>query len=225
MREKLQEIDAAKHVMIVTNAKNLAGASALYTHILRLHKKVSLVCQTENISQNLSFLPWFDKIKSEKIASADFIIEFDFSSIELYDYFKSNAIKINSKMATALYGGLLQESDGFLNSRVSGMIFAMSKELIDCGADYKICNEFIMKRTTLAALRVKAEMLKNMTLQNSAKAALFCICDDDIKSTGATLQDCEDALKEALKLPSVELAVLLNADKEYKLLKLIYKEI
>ena len=128
-------------------------------------------------------------------------------------------------MATALYGGLLQETDNFSNSVVDGTIFAMAKELIECGGDYKICNNFIMKRTTLCILRLKALMLKNMTLQNSAKAAVFYICENDIKSTGATLEDCTEAMIESLNLVYVELAVLLNIDKEYEVLKLIYKEI
>ncbi len=225
MREILQNLDDVKHVMIVTNTNNLSGASALYTHILRLHKKVSLVCETQNLNQNLSFLPWFDKIKGQKVASADFIIEFNQSCVELYDFLKKSGIKINPKMATALYGGLLQETDGFSNSSVNGMIFAVAEELIECGCEYKICNDFILKRTTLAALRLKAVMLKNMILQNSAKVAVFCICDDDIKSTGATLQDCDEILREALKLPLVEVALLLNVDEEYEVLKLIYKEI
>ena len=82
-----------------------------------------------------------------------------------------------------------------------------------------------MKRTTLCALRLKAIMLEGMILQNSAKAAVFCICDDDLKSTGATLEDCDEALKEALMLPQVELSCLLNSDKEYEVLKIINKEI
>ena len=225
MNNILTEIDNAKHVMIVTDAKFLSGASALYTHILRLHKKVSLVCQTDSISYKLSFLPWFEKIKVLKLASADVIIEFDYSSVELYDFFKKSGIKINPKMATALYSGFLQESDGFLNSSVNGTTFASVGELIEAGADYKICNDFLMKRTTLASLRLKAIMLKNMVLQNSAKAAVFYISDDDIESTGASLEDCDETLKESLNLAHVELALLLNKDKEYEVLKLIYKEI
>jgi len=159
------------------------------------------------------------------MSSADFIIELDSGSVELFNLFKNNDIKINHKMATALYGGLLQESNGFLNSDVNGTFFAMAEELIECGADYKTCNNFIMKRTTLCALRLKAIMLGGMILQNSAKAAVFCICDDDLKSTGATLEDCDEALKEALMLPQVELSVLLNSDKEYEVLNLINKEI
>ncbi|WP_373036071.1 bifunctional oligoribonuclease/PAP phosphatase NrnA [Sulfurimonas sp.] len=225
MNNILDGIDNAKYVMIVADAKNLSCASALYTHLLRMHKKVSLVCESKNIDNKFSFLPWFEKIKSGRITSADFIIELNISSLELYDLFNNSNIKINHKMATALYSGLLVETSGFLNSSVSGTIFAAAKELIECGADYKICTDFIMKRATLCALRLKAIMLEKMILQNSAKAAVFYICDDDLKRTGAILQECDEVLEEALMLPYVELSVLLNLDNEYEVLKLKVKEI
>jgi bifunctional oligoribonuclease and PAP phosphatase NrnA len=225
MNNILDGIDNAKHVMIVADAKSLPSASALYTHVLRLHKKVSLVCETKNIDNKLSFLPWFEKIKSTKTSSVDFTIELDNGCVELFNLFKNNNIKLNKKMATALYAGLLQESDGFLNPNVNGTFFAMAEELIECGADNKTCSTFIMKRTTLCALRLKAMMLERMILLNSAKAAVFYICDDDLKSTGAAIEDCKQALKEALMLPYIELSVLLDADRENEVLKLKVKEI
>ena len=225
MNNILDEIDNAKYVMIVVDAKSLPSASALYTHILRLHKKVSLVCEEKNIDNRLSFLPWFEKIKSNKVSSSDLVIELKNSSLELFNLFKNNNIKINKKMATALYAGLLQESGGFLNSNINGTFFAMAKELVECDADYKTCSSFIMKRATLGALRLKAIMLERMILQNSAKAAVFYIYNDDLKSTGATIEDCNQALKEALMLPYIELSVLLDADRENEVLKLKVKEI
>jgi len=221
----LKKIDNVKHVMIVADAAYLSGASALYTYLLTKHKKVTLVCQTKSLDKNLSFLPWFDKIKDSQVSSADYILEFNSGCIELFELFKNNTLKINQKMATALYSGLLVETDGFMNRRTNGTIFAMAKELIEVGAEYKICNEFIMKRTSLSALRLKAIMLKNMILQNSAKAAVFCICDDDFMSSGARLEDCDEILIESLTLPNVEQAILLNIDEEYEILKIINKEI
>ncbi|MFT7004369.1 MAG: hypothetical protein ACJAWW_001727 [Sulfurimonas sp.] len=225
MKNILDRIDNAKYVMIVVDAKYLSGASALYTYILRLHKKVSLVCQTKNISNRLSFLPWFEKIKSSKTESADFVIELKNGSIELYDLFKYLNIKINPKMATALYGGLLLETKGFTNTEVNGTIFAMAQELIECGANHKMCSDSVLKSTTLSALRLKSIMLKNMVLKNNAKAAVFFISNNDIKSSGCVCEDLEEHLIESLKLPYVELSVLLDADNEYEVLKLIYKEI
>jgi phosphoesterase RecJ-like protein len=128
-------------------------------------------------------------------------------------------------MATAIYGGLLLETKGFTNSEVNGTIFAMAKELIECGANHKICSDWILKSTTLSALRLKSIMLKNMVLLNNAKAAVFFISNNEIKLSGSVCEDWEENLIESLKLPYVELAVLLDTDNEYEVLKLIYKEV
>ena len=132
----------------------------------------------------------------------------------LFDFFKKNGIKINKKMATALYAGLLDDSDGFLSQSVDGTTFATAKELIELEADYKLCNKRIMKSKSLASLRLKALMLKSMELEFNARVAVFCVTDDDMKSSGALDWDCEDALDESLSLAHVEIALLLKQNSD-----------
>lgn len=219
----LADIDKSKHIVILTSSDSFADASALYTHILRLHKKVSIVCETEDIDSGFSFLPWFDKLRNIVPSSADLVIDLDLENESLLELFKSNEISINQKMATALYAGLLKSSDGFLSSDVDGTTFALASELIANGADYKLCNKFIRKRVSLATLRLKAIMLKNMILINDAKAALFYINENDFISTGATLKEAYVSMEEALYLPYVEMTILINSENE--VLQLITEEI
>jgi len=81
MNEILQRIDEAKHVVVIAHvnpdADSLGSASAFYTHLLRLHKKVSFFCQTKKIEQKLSCVPWFEKVRSSFPSSADLAISFD----------------------------------------------------------------------------------------------------------------------------------------------------
>ena len=219
----LEAIDKAKHIVILTSSDSFAEASALYTHILRLHKKVSIVCESQDVDNGLSFLPWFDKLRNITPGSADLIVNMDLEIEPLYKLFKSNEITINSKMATALYAGLLKRFDGFISSEVDGTIFAMVSELIKHGADYGLCNKSIMNRVSLSTLRLKALMLKNMILTDTSKTAQFVISDDDLKSSGADISEAYEIIKEALNLPYVERAILKNSDNE--VLKLINKEI
>jgi phosphoesterase RecJ-like protein len=132
----------------------------------------------------------------------------------LYDFFKQNSIKINPKMATALYAGLLDDSNGFMDEKLDGTIFATIGELIDYGAEFKTCNKNIMQSMSLAGLRLKGIMFKNMTLELDAKIAIFCVSAYDMKSTGAVGQDCEGALEEVLYLPHVEVAMLVKQNKD-----------
>ena len=220
----LKNISNAKHIVIEVEKLFLPSASALYTHILRLHKKVSLVCVSDNINNNLSFLPWFEKIRTTGYSSADLKINLEVSASEMYKLFKDNDISLNKKMATALYAGLLLETRGFLNTTVNGTIFAIASELISCGAEHKICTNFILRSDSLALLRLKALMLKNMLLKENARLAVMSICENDLKQTGARLEDSYDVLEEALKLINVKEVILIKSDESDKILKRIKKE-
>ena len=219
----LEAIKNAKHIVILTSNSSFADASAFYTSLLRLHKKVSIVCEKEILNSRFSFLPWFEKLRGVIPSSADLVIDLEVENESLYEFFKSNNMRINQKMATALYASLLEKLNGFTMSRVDGTTFALLSKFIADGADYKLCNKFIMKRVSLSALRLKAIMLKNMVLINDSKAALFCVNEDDFKSSGANLSEAFVAMNDALSLPYVEMAILINSENE--ILKLITEEI
>ncbi len=219
----LQSIENARHISIVTSNASFCDASALYTHILRLHKKVSLVCVKGSINKKFSFLPWYDMLRKSVGSSSDLVLDLDREEEPLYKLLKKNNISINKKMATALYAGLLERYKGFVNPKTDGTIFALANELIASGAEYKLCNELIVQRTSLAVLRLKAIMLKNMILLNDAKAAYFFISDDDLKSSGATIYEAYEIMQEAFSLAYVEMSILVNDENE--VLKLKMKEI
>lgn len=209
----LKDIEDAKFIAIVVKSVDLLPVgSALYTHIIRLHKKVSFVCLDE-VDKKFSFLPWYDKLRDTTPVSADLVVTLQVDDFNLYEMFKTHNIKINQKMATALYASLLVEYDGFISGDVDGTVFANASELMACGAEYKVCNEFIVKRVTLARLRLKSLMLKNMLLVDDAKEAVFYLFDDDLKSSGATLKDVYLIMKEALGLEYVEKISLIKNNK------------
>lgn len=86
MHEILQRIDEASHIVVIAHinpdADSLGSASALYTHLLRLHKKVSFFCATKNLSQKFACIPWFDKIKGSYPSSADLAIALDCGTLQ-----------------------------------------------------------------------------------------------------------------------------------------------
>ena len=259
IKDIIQRIDSAKHIVVMAHinpdADSLGSASAMYTYLLTLHKKVSFFCVSKNINPKLSFLPWTDKLRNSFPVSADLAIALDCGAFSrlgidvecdlinidhhvsnpkygeynlvdtrcistsqiLCNFFLESHIPINKKMATALYAGLLDDSDGFMSDDVDSAVFSTLKMLIDAGAEYKLCNKYIMKYQSLASLRLKSIMLGNMSLFNNAKIALFVVTDEDMKKTGAIGEDCEGALEESLYLPTVEVAILLKENKDLSL--------
>lgn len=256
MNEIIKRIDSAKHIVVIAhinpNGDSLGSASAMYTYLLTLHKKVSFFCVTKIINPKFSFLPWMQKIRNSFPTSADLAIALDCVSMSelgtdikcdiinidyhpsnskyaqfnlvdtdsistsqtLCNLFLENHIFINKKMATSLYSGLLDSSNGFMSDTMNSTVFSISSMLIESGAEYKLCNKYIIKYRSLASLRLKALMFGKMGLFNDARISLFLVTNEDIQKTGAIREDCESALAESLYLPTVEIAILLLEEKD-----------
>lgn len=256
MHELVKALDNAKHILIIAHlspdADSMGSALAMYTHVLRLHKKVSLFCKTEKMNPALQFLPFFDKVKLTIPKDYDLAMSFDCGAIErlgididaplvnidhhvsnkkygeinlldtsaistsqvLYDFFKSNNIKINAKMATCLYAGLVDDSQNFTTHKTDERAFLMAADLIRSGADNALCVQELFKNRSLASLRMKAKILSEARLHCSGKLVSSLVEKSFFEETGAYEIDCEEALHESLDLVSVEVAIMLRHTKE-----------
>ncbi|SFV54747.1 FIG146085: 3'-to-5' oligoribonuclease A, Bacillus type [hydrothermal vent metagenome] len=218
MQINIEKITNAQHILIVADSAAFANASALYSCILTLHKKVSLQ-NSEPLNVNLSFLPWFDKSRLHRPSTADYIIEVDSDTLELYKFFIKNTFKINQKMATALYAGLLDRYDNFKSDECDGTIFTLISTLLGLKANKKICHEFLLQRVPLAYMRLKERLLKSLILKDEARHAFVSICDDDLKSSNTELIDAYKIMKEFLTIVHVEKVTLLKSDENNKIIK------
>lgn len=218
MQIDIEKLKNAKHVLIVTTNDSFANASALYSCILTLHKKVSLQ-NREPLNANLSFLAWFDKCRENKPSTADYIIEVDIEVLELYNFFKENGFKINQKMATSLYSGVLGRYNNFLSSDCDGTIFAIVSELLEYKAQKQLCHDYLINSIPLAYIRLKEKLLKSLVLKNDASHVYVSVSDDDLKSSNTTLDDAYKIMKEFLKIVNVEKVILLKSDQNSKIIK------
>jgi len=256
VNELVKALADAKHILIIAHvnpdADSMGSALAMYTHVLRLHKKVSLYCKTQKINPALSFLPFFEKIRSTVPNDYDLALSFDCGAISrlglevdvplvnvdhhvsnenygtinlvdstaisttqvLYDFFKDNDLKINAKMATALYSGLVDDSESFTTEKTDLRTFEMASELLKCGADNALCVQKLFKERSLASLRLKAKMLSAMKLSLGASVASTLVEKSFFEETGAYEVDCEEGLNESLELSSVKIAFMLRYTKE-----------
>ena len=220
MKLNKNSFESAKHILIVTKNDSFANASALYSYLLTLHKKVSLY-KTEEIESNFAFLPWFDKVRESRASSADYIFEMSADTRELFEFFLQNGIKINKKMATALYAGLFKRYDAFMSDDCDGTIFAICTQLIAMGAEQRKVKEQMLYQTPLSLFRLRATLFKSMLLQESGSSALLFISDDDLRASGATLEDAYKIMQEVTHLVHVRKVTLLKSDEEHTILKTI----
>ncbi len=256
MHELVKALDDAKHILIIAHvdpdADSMGSALAMYTHLLRLHKKVTLFCKTLKMDPSLKFLPFFEKVRSSIPKDYDLAMSFDcgtykrlgidvngvlvnvdhhisnekYGTINLidttaistsqvvYDFFKSNDIKLNAKMATALYAGLADDSQNFTTDKTDDRAFMMAADLIKSGADNALCTKMLFKERSLASMRMKAMMLSAAQLFCSGQVVSTLVQRSFFEQTGAYEVDCEEALHETLDLVNVQVALMLRYTKE-----------
>jgi len=214
----IQEIQKASHILIRVDSDSFANASVIYSYILTLHKKVSISYE-EDVDNKLSFLPWFSKLRAISPSSADLVLDTDSDGKELFLFLKEHNIKINAKMATALYASLLKQFDFFTTTHCNGTIFAIASELIGLKAEYKICHDYLQKRVSLSSLRLKAILLKSLLLKDEATKAYLYVNEDDFKTSGGTLKDTYQIMKEVLNLVNVAEVILVKTDENSKIIR------
>ena len=214
---EINKILEASHILITTDNSSFANANALYSYVLTLHKKVSMQ-YIENIDTNLSFLPWFEKARSSKAVSHEYTLNATADTKALFLFFKENNIKINPKMATSLYAGLLKRYDSFFSDDCDGTIFAISSELIALNAEYLLANQQMRKRVPLSYFRLKALLFKSMLLVESATVAELYVSELELQESGASMKDAYLLMKEPLNLVNVSKVMLYEYDKNKRTL-------
>lgn len=218
-----EKINAAKHIVVLCSEESFANANVLYSYILTLHKKVSIVSE-EKLPKKYAFLAWYDKVRSLAPSTADMQLKAGKDTFALYTALQQHEIKINQKMATALFAGLLMQYDSSKRSECSGMVFAAFSELIALGAAFKECVKYLQNFEPLSLLRLKAIMYTNMRLRDNARIAEVYICDEDLKRSGADMKAAVRILYDFLSLAHVVEVQLLKSDANNTIIKSI-KEI
>ncbi len=221
MLENFKE-DSTKHIVIILKddptVDALACGSALYSYFLSLYKKVSFYCSKFDFDLNLNFIPWIDKLKTSYPSSADCVVEVS-NSIELFEYFMNKNIKLNVKMSTSLYAGLIDTTNGFTKA-INGTIFAMAGVLVQSKAKVNVCNENLLNYQSLATLRLKIILLNKLELIEDASLAVFKLDDNDLIASGAKVADAHSVINECLGLPTVKKVVVI-----YKNIEIIKEDI
>ena len=213
----LKVIEESKNISILTDNDSFGDASALYTYILRLHKKVSLVNIQTKLDMTLSCIPWYDKVKKTMPVSSDLVIDLRKNEESIYELFKKKSIVINEKMATALYASYLQKQACYSEKK---NILALG-ELLLLNAHHEECVLYLKKSLPLSLFRLKAILFGTLVLYENARVAIMSIKENDFKRTGASMYEVELIMREALNIIYVQSVIVVDAENENRLVRII----
>ncbi len=224
MNINLQKIEDSSHILLVADSSSFFNASALYTYLLTLHKKVSLQTK-EELPKKFSFASWFEKSRLLAKSNAEYIVKVNSNTQKLYTFFVENEIKINQKMATSLYAGMLEQFKVFSSAECDGIVFATVSQLIALKAEYKKCNDCLVYSESLSFLRLKSLLLGTLSLKREANVAELFLSEKQLKESGANLEDAYALMDEALRLVHVKEVKLIKSDENNKILKILKEKI
>ncbi len=244
MNSLIKTIENSKYILVVSHINPdfdaLCSASAFYTYVLTLHKKVSFYCKSEIELYRFKDIPWIEKANNRiskdidliinfssnpfsslgiekhdiKIVNFDHTCEIDKSSIGttqiVYQFFKNNHITINKKMATALYIGLLKSSNNFKLHKIKSLDYKMAEDLINLGANHSEISQKIYKTTSLCSLRLKSLMLQELTLHKNGRIVFIKATKEMFVRSGASLRDTHIVLDDISSLVNVEVSLCLS---------------
>ena len=224
MNIDLQKIENSTHTLLVADSSSFFNASALYTYLLTLHKKVSLQIK-EELPNRFSFVPWFEKARLLSKSNTEYTIEISNDTQALYTFFVQNEIKINQKMATSLYAGIFKQFKAFTAIECDGMVFATVSQLIALHAEYKKCNDYLLYAEPLSFIRLKSLLLGTLTLREEANVAELFLSDKQLRESGAKIEDAYTLMDEALRVVHVKEVRLIKSDENSKILKILKEKV
>ncbi len=128
----------------------------------------------------------------------------------VYNFFRDHDIAINANMATALYAGLLDDSQQFLHTKTDVAVFEMAAELLRCGAESQCVVQALFRTYSLASLRLEGVLYKQLRLRHEGRVGVLHVHLQTLSHTGAVPEEAEIALEKVQMLATVEISILLR---------------
>ncbi len=126
----------------------------------------------------------------------------------VFDLIKDD-FKIDKSIATALYAGILSDSQSFSTSLTSIDTFKNAVELLGYGVDLVEVANFVNKSKTLSHIRLLTYALNSLELKVDGKVSFMMVTKDDFKRSGAKNSDIIGIIDVGLSLITVEVAIFI----------------
>ena len=138
------------------------------------------------------------------------IVEIEVSTTAVLYKLLKEGFTINRDVATALYAGLLSDSQSFTTTLVSKDTFKIASELLEYGLEPSYIATMLFKRKSLAHIRLIAKSIDSMQLFLDGSVAIMCLDKEVFKATGAKDSDIIGIIDNAISLVTVEIAILIS---------------
>ncbi len=163
------------------------------------------------ITKNVKIINIDHHSSNDNFGDVNIVDDTKASSAEvLYQFFKQNDLNISKHTATCLYTGVYDDSIQFSTPRVDGETFAIAHHLCLCGANPSHIANMLMRRESLAKMRLLPLVLNSLELHFEGVVGTIYVLPEWLTMTGADYMDIEDAVNMVLSMSVVDIAILLR---------------
>ena len=127
--------------------------------------------------------------KDEPVACVDIVKVYSACAILIYEVVKALKVKIDSKIATALYFAICGDTGIFRNNNTDSLTFRISAELLDKGAEIrKIYAEFFDKKT-VPYIKLTSNVILNADINDEFGYVVMSASKDDFEKFGISYEE------------------------------------
>ena len=126
----------------------------------------------------------------------------------MVDLYKDAEIKPSAKAATYIYAGIMGDTDRFLHSNLSKVVFEKAMFLLECGADVQNVYDYLYRFKTQTQLKVNKFFLNNIQFIENGKVAYFLVSEKDKNKLNADREYIKAFASEMIKIKGVKLSFL-----------------
>ncbi|MEN9844982.1 MAG: hypothetical protein RIS36_129 [Pseudomonadota bacterium] len=119
---------------------------------------------------------------------------------------------ITSDAARCLLAGIIGDTGSFRYPSTTATTFRIAGELVDRGARPDILTQELFANHSLAAVRLQAEAMSGVVLQEGGKFAEVTVTQEMIKRLGADLLDADSLAERARDIEGVRVSALFKQD-------------
>ncbi|MHB8780914.1 MAG: DHH family phosphoesterase [Candidatus Geothermincolia bacterium] len=117
---------------------------------------------------------------------------------------------VTPEVATSLYAGLMTDTGRFMHDNTNTRTFRAATELVALGADPHYVASQVYENQSIGYVRLMGLALARAVLDEDIALISSCISQEDLASTGASIQETEDLIDRLRVVGVARVAVLLK---------------
>ncbi len=152
-------------------------------------------------------------VTNDFFADLNFVVSDASSTSEIvFNIIKELNINLNSNIATALYVGILTDTNRFLYKNSTSNTLKSAAELVDSGINKDLIHYNLYQVNTRGSFCLTGELIQNSRFYHDNKLALCIVNTEMLSKCDASLEDTEDKINILRDIEGVEVACLIKEE-------------